>query len=158
MAQFTIWNDQVLSAPAVPSNGQHELIVSPVQQNRATNIEIYVEYSSPVPDFGTVPQTWRLYALVEKNFAGRWVPLVEQATGWASENNGNRRMFVVSTGVGTDSDGVEFWPTEDTRELRKYGRVEYDFRVKILLDEWGAGGPGAFQSANVTVFGDTYGG
>ena len=155
MADFTICSNLELTNELVTGNG--EFVLAEFERvNNADALELVVEYSNPVPPFGTVPRGWSLKAFIEKDIQEHAIEIIGSNTGWNRDGKGNKRRFLIGPDTDAAISGEErSKPGDHTREIQVSEKLSSDFRVKIVLSEVDFGTPAAFQSARVTIFGRT---
>lgn len=164
--KFAIADDLAINNGSISTNGSHVVYSSPVQSNSVglSSLECVVEYANVLPEFGAIPITYRIYAVVEgRNDSGnsqRWYPIAYQFEGFRRDDDGRQRVIRMQPNMNTFDSGIDdiVYVGGETiaRISRQQGQLPEAWRVCVIVEEFDAGGAGAFQSANISIYGETF--
>lgn len=160
---FQFLDAVALTNSVVTENGTYVLTSSASVSNTVglKSMKLVIEYSNINPDFGAVPQTFDIDAVVEGRFGARWFPIAYQFTPYRNPFNGNQRIIQLQPLMSGFDAGVDdiMWVGDATRARisRQQGQLpDTEFRLCILVTERGYGGSGAFQGVTVTALGEAF--
>lgn len=146
----------------ITENGTYRLYTSQkiTVPNSGDSLEAMISYANNLPyPGGTQLAAYKLTAIIEtQDSAGNWhvfhnqfVPYIKTAPDNILRYSPS--VFTLDPGVAVDMwDGVNVF----AREHNKQGQLPDDFRFVILVHELGFGGPGAFQSVDLSISYETY--
>lgn len=154
---------EVFDNHIVSGNGQFELYSSQVirNSNGLNSIRVVINYMDNLPDPEQVVVQYQLTTLVESSDGeGAWYPLHYQYAPFVKADAGSTHILVLEPRLFTFDEGVPFSVTDGVRniaiESKKQGRMSDDFRVRVLVNENGHGGEGAFQSVKLGLHYELY--
>ena len=165
VSTFNLATNQVISTTP-PSNGVHEVWSSGIQSNTGTmpGVKVIGKFSAmtPDPENGTIATTYGLVLLVESSNdnGNTWFPVVMQFDPLRNPVQGATVILSASPDIFNPDEGISFddWNGQQvvSRTSRRQDRLGALFRVRLLVAENGYGGPGAFQSVNISVSGERF--
>ena len=165
MATFSIWESEVFDNTGITGNGVWHLATSTEQPNATglNSIRVVCEYESVTP--ASNDREFDLTCIVESSngetgAAQKWFPIAYQFDPFRRDIKGKTRELILQPSIvvidmGVD-DGIQLGGDTVARISRQQGKLGDDFRVCIVLHEQDYGGPGAFQSATISVYGERF--
>ncbi len=166
--KFNIWTNEAIDNTGVSSNGEYELLNSgPLDNNGDYNsLRLVVEYKDILPEDDAIANSFYLTAVVEASngltgASEAWFPIAYQFRGYRKAFQGTIREIILQPNLVVIDQGVDdvtFVGNETKARIsRQQGKLpDTDWRVRVLLTEEGHGGPGAFASGKITVYGERF--
>lgn len=160
---FVLLTNQEITNSAISGNGRTTIYTSSTQLNPGgfQSLRLIVEYVNPIPlDGGSIPITYTLNTIVESLNGIHWYPIAYQFESFSNPDNGLKRIIVLQPNMNTFDAGIDdvvyVGGAAEARISRQQGKVGSSFRVRIICNETGFGGAGAFQSATISICGELY--
>lgn len=162
---FVIWTDEEFTKTdaGIDGNGTFELALSDSVSNilSIAKLELIIEYANIDPDFGAIPQSFIIDAVVEAERNNKWYPIAYQFSSYKNNQSGSLRIIKLETTLSGFDAGVDdiifAGNTTIARVSRQQGGVPGSgFRVKLLVTEFDHGGAGAFESVTISASGELY--
>ncbi len=167
MATTQILVSQTFDNTIVTGNGSYDLYVSPTYSNSnlRTSIKLIVDYedNQPVPGAIVEPVQYDLVAFLESDdgSGNGWYPFHYQFEPYRSPGSGRQHILIMEPSIFNLDEGVplDIWDGVQViaRQSKKQGSVPDNFRLRIQLNEFRYGEPGAFQSATISAHFQLYG-
>lgn len=167
MATVQLLTSQTFDNSAITGNGSFDLWISPTvsNSNLRSSIKLIVDYEDNQPVPGSIPDPvqYDLVAFLESDdgSGGGWYPFHYQFEPYRVPNSGRQHILIMEPGIFNLDEGVpiDIWDGVRVvaRQSKKQGSVPDNFRVRIQLNEFRYGEPGAFQSATISVHYQLYG-
>lgn len=161
-AAFSIWDAQLFTPPSGIVAGETiHLATSPEQPNLYDypGMQLTVQYRNVVPNLGQ----YRISAVIEaKDDLGRWHRIGHQNSPFFRDTEGPDREIYVQPDLLNVDPGIDeiVYVGEQTTSMisRHQGRLPAGepFRVCLILVDHDVGGPLAFQSVEVSAFGEVF--
>lgn len=164
MAQqtFTVCTNLALNNALVTQGVQTMYTSSNIQNsNNLPSVRLVVDWANIVPDSSVnVQKTFSLTVVLESLIGSSWFPIAYQFEPYRSPGYGDKRILVLQPDISTFDAGIDdiVWVGEETlaRISRQQGKAAATMRIRVVLNEQQPGGPGAFQSVSLSVYGELY--
>lgn len=162
---FTIWTNQTFTNSGITGNGTFDLAISGTQSNTIglKSLRLVCEYVSASPSSNL--RNFDLLCLIDSSnglsgASKKWFPMAYHFEPFRRDNKGMIRnilmqpdMVVIDVGI---DDVLQVGGDSVSRISRQQGKLGPEFRVRLSLTEFDFGGPGAFQSVTVNVYGEKF--
>lgn len=163
---FLVFNQEVVTSSSlgIDGNGTFEL-TGPEISNAASfkSLRLVMQYDGVTPGFGQVAQSFDIDCEVEgyNGSVDLWFPIAYQFRSFRNPEQGKKRIIMMLPSMAGFDAGVDdiVWVADKTeaRISRQQGNLpDSRFRVKVKVTERDFGGAGAFQSVNITAFGEAF--
>jgi len=160
---FAIWNDEVVNNSLVIENGEYLLAESDLITNQPghSSLRLTIEYNDVLPI--SVAWNFDLTALVlapsnEQN--PRWAVIAHQFNPFRRDIQGKIRTIELGPhlpNMESVDDIVYYGNRSRERASLRPGRLSgTGFKLRIMLSEYSYGLPAAFQSMNLSAYGEMY--
>jgi hypothetical protein len=163
VSTFNLATNVVVDNTPVTGNGNFEIWSSGIQANTQgmNAIKAICKFDQMTPDpEGNIPTTYSLVMLIESsNDNGTtWFPLVMQFDPLRNPVQGPTVILQAAPNIFNPDEGISFddWNGIQvvSRTSRRQDTLGALFRVRVLANEFGYGGPGAFQSVRLSISGE----
>ena len=162
-AAFTLCTNQVITNANITGNGRCSCYTSSTITNPGNypSLRVVLDYSNPLPlDGGAVAITYSIGAILESEKDGRWFPIAYQFEDFYNPDGGSRRILTLQPDIDSFDAGIDdiiyVAGATEARVSRQQGKVGSSFRLRIIINERGFGGAGAFQSVTLNAYGELY--
>lgn len=168
---FTLWSNEVVTAASlgITENGSYEMVSGEINNSQSAlrSLQLVLDYSSVLPpedvNGAAQPIGFLIDAVVEgrSDDGAQWFPLAYQFSTFNRPSRGPKRIIhlqpsIVVIDLGVD-DIVFAGNATQARISRQQGSCpDTAIRCKLLVTETDYGGPGAFQSMTLNVYGELF--
>lgn len=163
---FNLATNLVVTNTPVTGNGTHEIWTSGIQSNTTgrPGVKVIGKFNemTPDPENGSIATTYGLVMLIESSNdnGNTWFPVVMQFDPLRNPVQGSTVILSASPDIFNPDEGISFddWDGMQvvSRTSRRQDRLGALFRIRLLVNETGHGGPGAFQSVKISVSGERF--
>ncbi len=132
-------------------------------QNNSTgqkSLRLVVRYDNVSPDFGSVPLTFELVAVVETKIGSKWSKSAYQFQPYRNSLGAEEHIIMLQPDAVVIDQGIPdviyYGDEEQALIHRQQGKLGDVWRACVYVTERGYGGPGAFASVKLTALAETF--